>query len=536
VWLDGWDAESPLSPEFVAHLETCDSCRGAMRAYRDALSLATRATAQTAIPLPPRAGTLDARLRSRLRRRAIRRWAPAVLLPAAALLAVALRVAWPGAPVTDGIGVNGPPAAADPARSGATLAVRPGQTVLSGTEGAVVADPRTGRIALGPETRLTFDAWSPEATALRLETGVVQAEVEHRAPGERFEVRTPYVVVRVTGTRFEVTHRPGLDSVVTVQEGEVEVDRPSGELLARLPAGGTIRVERPSSALEPPVPAESPATRQAESGSRTPEDAVARVRLPSPATPLATARTGPAPRPGPPHPPGTEDLLARVRALAADGRTDEALALLSLRDDQPEGRERLLAALGDALWVAGRPEEARATYERALVLWSKAPPEGLFLDLAILVGQRMDRPIEAGSVWRRYLEAWPSGRYAGRALRDLAAIEDTAGRPDAARDLRRRLLTVAPHSPEAASAFARLGRDLLEGPDLDAAARWFAARLDDPDRLVAEAALVGLMRVRLAQDRPREVRSLASEYERRFRAGTRRDEVRRVLDAVPPSP
>jgi HEAT repeat protein len=69
-------------------------------------------------------------------------------------------------------------------------------------------------------------------------------------PGEPFEVHTPAAVVRVLGTRFEVTAEADRTRV-RVYEGTVDVDGPTGTV--RATAGMTVRAERPQ--VRPDSPA-----------------------------------------------------------------------------------------------------------------------------------------------------------------------------------------------------------------------------------------------------------------------------------------
>jgi hypothetical protein len=94
------------------------------------------------------------------------------------------------------------------------------------------------------------------------------------------------------------------------------------------------------------------------------------------------------------------------------------------------------------------------------------------------------------------------------------------------------MLDDVPDSPETAPAFARAGRRLIDRGELDLAERWFSPRLGSHQPAIAEAALVGLMRVRLGQGREDDVRALAALHANRFPAGLRRAEVDRVVHAI----
>jgi hypothetical protein len=76
----------------------------------------------------------------------------------------------------------------------------------------------------------------------------------------------------------------------------------------------------------------------------------------------------------------------------------------------------------------------------------------------------------------------------------------------------------------------------MEAGDRQGADAWFQG-VREADRVdIAEAALVGLMRVRREQGDVAEVRSLAEEHARRFPEGARRDEVSRILGSMASGP
>jgi Flp pilus assembly protein TadD len=114
------------------------------------------------------------------------------------------------------------------------------------------------------------------------------------------------------------------------------------------------------------------------------------------------------------------------------------------------------------------------------------------------------------------------------ALARLADAADASGRPDEALALLRRLVAEAPSSPEVPAAFSRVGKALLDRADYRGAEDWFAARRTDPHPGMAEAALVGLMRLAAHQGRDADLAALKAEYVRRFPGGTRRAEVDRL--------
>jgi tetratricopeptide (TPR) repeat protein len=158
----------------------------------------------------------------------------------------------------------------------------------------------------------------------------------------------------------------------------------------------------------------------------------------------------------------------------------------------------------------------------------------VLVDLALLQQALPGHADEAADTWRRCLQIHPEGCYRSRALWELGRLELQGGRPGPAREAWHRLLEQDPRSDEAPRAFARLGALLLADDATGLAEAWFAPRVGDARPDWAEAALVGLMRVRLAQGRPDDVRTLAADHARRFPRGQRLPEVRRLLEATGP--
>lgn len=556
-WMDGEGPRGGPSPGDDGHAETCPEC-GVVQATYAAGVRALREVASAAPPGVPDSAVLAAALDERLHPVACRlRWM-GWLVPVPVAVVAALVVLWPGtAPDPLGVppplgGVDGPvltgdagwilPEAPGAGPIAAPAPVRAGQRVEAAGGPATVEDARVATVALEPATRMRLMAWGTDDTVLALESGRLDAAVRPRSAGERFEIQTEFAVIRVVGTRFTVEHRPGVDTTVTVLEGTVGVDSRAGLALAVLPAGGSLRVG-PGGVHGPaarddcpsPDPEASPSTDVAQGRS---SPAVA-SRRPDPSPLLASVRQLPATSPPvqaiaePPAASGPSgNLAARARRLALEGRGADALAMI--RADlasatTADRRSRLLAVLGDLHRVSGRPDEAREAYEAALESAGDRPPEGLLVDLATLLRDRLEQPDLATAVWRRYLDAWPKGRFATRALGALWQAEVRAGRRPEAEVLAMRLLESASASPEAVEALAGTGRGRLEARDLSGAEAWFAARVEAREPVLAEAALVGLMRVRLEQGRFGDVRALGREHLQRFPEGTRRDEVDRLL-------
>jgi tetratricopeptide (TPR) repeat protein len=229
-------------------------------------------------------------------------------------------------------------------------------------------------------------------------------------------------------------------------------------------------------------------------------------------------------------------VLERARALILAGQAGEAVELLEgVRDASPEERPRLHVLLGDAYRVQDRFESARAAYDQALAGWPGAPPEGLLMDLATVLGDQLHHPEDAARIWTRYLEGYPRGQFAGRALAHLASLADSRGEEESAEAFTRRMIEVASDAPETLAAVVRVGRKKLARHNLDGAAEWFLSVRASTAPGLSEAGVVGLMRARVEQGRYADVRTLAAEYRRRFPGGLRQSEVKQALESVPSS-
>jgi hypothetical protein len=496
----------------AAHLVTCPECRRLAAAYRQAVAAGR---AETELPLPEVAGFPDVVDRIEGRSRRTLAWAA---LPAAAALAAIVWISWPAMepapPQPQPIAASGSVPPAPPlSDSTTTVGLRPpsavpvpnGLPVIAPGQGLDLADPANARLYLAPFARVRTEAWSPARSILALDTGTVTADVLPRPPGGLFEVRTEFAVVRVVGTRFTVTHRPGIDTEVACHEGKVGVLAPGRPEVAFLAAGESMRLG-PGLAVGAPV--------------------LPVARMPSPSAPTRAATNVASVPATPSVAVDPAEILARARWLLAEGRAAEAAALVetALKTAGP-ARGRLLAVQGDALRMAGHLEPARDTYQRAL---AAGAPDGVAADLASMLRLPMGQGAEAVAVWRNYLVESPRGRYADQAWWEIAARHEAQGDGAQALAAWGRLVDDHPGSPHAVRALVLGGRHLAETGDLERAAAWYISRRGHARPDIAEAALAGLIGVRARQGRAEDVAALAAEHARRFPDGAHRDEVRLV--------
>lgn len=570
IWIDA-GANVP-DTDLAAHMGNCPTCRARLETYRRLVDLGRERTATPAPDVPSFEGILD-------RLDGVRRLESPfpggrLVLAITAVAGVAV-LAWlmlPGLPVQGGMDAGGLPCVSSGGPPGAepggpyladtegvevdgqalaacagTVALHAGQVIQTAATATRIVDRATATLVLTPSTRLELQDWDGRTTRLRLEAGRVDCDVLHRSAGQTFEVVTAWGSVQVVGTRFAVTRQVEGAMDVEVFEGRVSVRTPSGAEVASVGSGEAFRLgpNRPTQAgilaRHPPAPSrDRPATeaiapvtdRPREAGPREPASTLHKPTA-SPAGKGAgiAAETAAQANSGPRNASLSTD---EVRRLLSMGQTAAAVAEISraLAAVSPEVRPRFLALLGDAHRLEGRFEQARGAYELALDEGGAAAPEGIYPDLASLLQQDLARPDQSVRVWRRYLDTHPSGRYSSRALWAVASLAIDGHRAPDATDLMHRIVTTFPRAPEAVPAFVEIGRGLLEAGDLEGAETWFGSRLDGPARPVAEAALVGLMRCAYQrQDRGR-VRDLASRHEREFPGGSRREEVRRLLDGM----
>lgn len=423
----------------------------------------------------PSFGNVRRAVRERIQqnKRARRRRVLRVAFPAlAAAAAVAIVVAWavsgspasepgPSAPIAE---VPAPTDAAAPRTglvqvdSGAAVAV--GARVESDQRPVVVRDEEVAALTVAARSAVRVSEWSAGHSVVVLERGSVHADVSKRQPGESFEVRTPHAVVTVIGTRFDVTRRDALTEV-SVDHGRVKVTRPDGSLVAVLGAGERVSVSaQPVTAAAPePEPVEAiaaadPLLAEAEAPPEV-EPAPERTARPevdrAPRKPKA-ARTLRSSKPTPraAEPSLEADPVARARGLLARGKDREAIAILEAAIDAHPSARRL-ALLGDAYRLSGQRAKAQEIYREALKTASGAVRRVVLADLAGIVSADAALPL-----WTAYVDEFPGGAAAPKALWAMAQAAERAGDHPQRRRLLERLVTAWPRSPQARKALQAL--------------------------------------------------------------------------------
>ena len=530
-----WLAEDAGSapPESVAeHLDACATCAGLRQVYTETVTTYRDETAAMVGSVPAFGPVLEQARRPSPAElwSTVRQWLTAgVPVAAAAALAVFLL----GRDVEPPAAPSAAPGVVEVARSAETLA--PG-VMLSVDVGATrtVADPAVADIELAGGTRAMVEDWSEARAALRLEEGLVRLRVRPRGPGQVLEVRTALATARVVGTDFSVEHHAASGTRVAVHSGRVLVLDAGGEEVALLGAGESVEVGEnvpapapaPMVASAPEQPAEEDDADGADRATGDLEEADADNDSVAP----APKRRRRAPTPEAVDEPIQPSALYReARALLARRADGEAVALLEKALKQPAtSGPRTWALLGDAYRLAGRSRDARDAYGKAMRDGPSNAPRTVLLDLAALLEGPLGLPVEAAGAYERFVESFPGDKRAPKALAALIRLRSKQGSGTVAELLRRRLVERYPRSDEAAEAFVALSDARLRAGATDAAAAFFRGYMKHQSPAVAEAALVGLMKVRLAQDRPETVLDLADQHGARFEKGSRGAEVARL--------
>jgi hypothetical protein len=274
---------------------------------------------------------------------------------------------------------------------------------------------------------------------LLLERGTFSVAVVH-AEGRAWSVAAGPYVVRVTGTRFDLSWSPDREELsLVLEEGKVAVRGPMIDDELSMQAGQIFTVRLPEGHFE------------VRSANLT-------VRPEPTATAVAGAPIVAPSASSPPPPPLMAPAPARVSwsRLVADGAYDQVLAEADAR-----GVEGVLAtgslddvvALGDAARYRGRGEVAR----KALAsLWERFPDQRAGKSAAFLLGRLSEgAPASAIAWYDRYLAADPGGAYASEAMGRKLELLARTNRP-AARTAAQQYLAAYPNGAHAAFA-----RDLL---------------------------------------------------------------------------
>jgi tetratricopeptide (TPR) repeat protein len=218
--------------------------------------------------------------------------------------------------------------------------------------------------------------WSPIERTLLLDRGTIDIDVD--AIDQVAHVITPSFDVEVADAALTVEA-----SAVRVHRGSARIVDRRGKLLAQLEAEGSWE---PSSSA---APRKSVRTTP---GKSTPESAAE-----SAADLLARAR----------------DQFAAKQYDAAERLAERALAIADARSDQADAQ----IFLADVAQAAGKLELAVSRYETVATKFAELPAAESALYAGARIELRRGRLSEARILLDRYLDRYPTGRYADDARR-----------------------------------------------------------------------------------------------------------------------
>ncbi|MHB8875037.1 MAG: FecR domain-containing protein [Myxococcaceae bacterium] len=399
--------EPGAQPGIEAHLASCPGCRQALARFR-----AARGVLGEAVPPPQPAEARRQAIAAALR--AARSAGPEptrarwrALMAGAALAATAAGVFLFSRPAA-------PPAAPGWAVlvSGelgeGALSVGSGQA-LTGNGAFEVPGGREAELRLSDGTQIRasagtrFAARPGRGTRFALQSGQLDFSVMPQPADAPFELETGEAVVRVIGTRFRVTRsRTPLGAsftVVTVEQGIVEVRSLATGRVARLTVGESITVPPP--------------------------DAPAADGLAAPAPDAGTAPSAVEPRQPVRRPPPT---LAEIRARIRAGRLSEARSLIARARAGAPGIDpaELAVVEAEATLSEGRRRAAIDAYLAVVRRFPSTPQaeESLFAAGSLAVDHAGRE--QGLTLLKQYLATYPRGRFTADVKRLLKALEGPA--------------------------------------------------------------------------------------------------------------
>jgi hypothetical protein len=135
-------------------------------------------------------------------------------------------------------------------------------------------------IELRSQTRVSLGELKASKSQVRLLGGGIRCNIPHRASQQAFQVVTPDVTVVDLGTVFTVSlEGPNLATHIAVEEGEVLIEKASGQTRLRAPgtwSSAPAVTEAPAAASTPglapsaPIPVPAPSANLARPAARTP--------------------------------------------------------------------------------------------------------------------------------------------------------------------------------------------------------------------------------------------------------------------------
>lgn len=397
----------------------------------------------------------------------------------------------------------------------------PTSRVVSEAEPQWLVGPGGLRVNVRPGSYVDVVRWAADDVFMQLKVGSVDVALDRH---ERFVVETGSARVTVVGTEFTVSWSDERGTTVDVREGTVRVDTLEGVLVGLVTAGESISVPAVTDAAsgQPPVDLVPTVVDR--------DDSEAMIRVtdlrttvkpqtvdPAPAVQVAYDTAPKAATIDTPTDSANADDAIR---LLADGQVDEALAVLN--KGGARGWRRALLE-GDAHHLLGRYVQAEAAYRRAMR--EGAPASMALPELARLQAGPMNDSEQAVQTWRAYLTLYADGLASAEARLYVAEH----GSDDTQEILSPVLTMGSPQERE--RALALLCIDMIANERWDATRELLAPYVTRTDSM-GELALVGLLRVAIADGDVQTSRLLFESYAERFPNGARRHEVQHLSTAI----
>ena len=319
-----------------------------------------------------------------------------------------------------------------------------------GDEGRIVLALGQDRLGLDTHTELHLVSAEPADTRIRLERGIVAAEVDSRETEGFFRILAGDAEITVIGTRFGVergseTHplRVWVDEgIVQVNLAETSWELKAGQLLELNALGQGGLVHRPEAGV--------------------------RLRSLLAVTSKASAqpeRVSPSPLPPPPEAPSIDEL--KLQLVAPTANLDSVRSHIEDRLQRNPTDVPAWELLGAVESRAGQPDGQLAALRQVIAHGQGRAVQRARFDAAELLSRQQSGRIEAHTLLQAYLaqaDAPGQGQQLPAAMLALAKLERDAGATDAARVHLEQLISRFPGEVQASEARAILATLLADVP------------------------------------------------------------------------
>ena len=399
---------------FEDHLSGCSSCRAEVEAWRAVEAKLTRfATADSPSSAEMRAAAERLVQRARRAESEARarpppwRWVGGIALAAAAAAVLAVVI------VRSGGSNPSLPLALSVLRGEGREAAEAQGSILRGDAAGLLARIGPDLIGVSANGRVEVLEAHNRHVRLRLYSGKMALQIQHRTHGEVVDVEARDVSVRVVGTRFMVTVTPQGQVAVAVKEGRVHVSTATGQALNVV--GGEAAVPSAESSMQVAAISASDAqeleTLLAPDGARQAPAHLVRHdeepprQAPSVGTSAARPRTQPRDKGL-----ATADDIAAWQRLILSGDYDGAERALSQHLKLFPRDVEAWSLVADNRRKAGRASDAVKAYRQVVRLSDGAPANRARWLAACILQDELNDPAAAQPLLRAYLAAKPGLR------------------------------------------------------------------------------------------------------------------------------